>query len=246
MSEADFAVLQRQFAQQIRQPQDNILPEYDQRRMAVYQDLFYNNLEGFLAGCYPVLKEILTGNNRWEVLTRDFMARHACTTPYFLQICEEFLIYLERNDLPLALPDYSRDLAHWEWMELFADISVAQDNPAVFNAELPDAVVQITALAWLCQYTYPVHQISAQYAEPQPADTYLLVHRHADKVSFVVLNPLSALLFQALQQNSQQQSCSQILRNIAEQTGLDAERVINGGLQILDQWKAVGIVLGSY
>lgn len=246
MSEADFAVLQRQFARQIRQPQENILPDYDQRRMAVYQDLFYNNLEGFLAGCYPVLKEILTVNNRWEMLTRDFMARHACTTPYFLQICEEFLVYLERNDLPLSLPDYSHDLAHWEWMELFADIFVAEDSQTAFNVALPDAVIRITELAWLCQYAYPVHQISAQHAAPQPADTYLLVHRHADKVGFMVLNPLSALLFQALQQNPQQQTCRQILLNLAEQTGLDAESVINGGLQILDQWKSAGILLGSY
>jgi uncharacterized protein len=246
MSEADFLVLQRQFAQQIRHPLDASLPMFDRRRMGVYQDLFYNNLEGFLAGCYPVLKEILVAHHHWEIITRDFMARHTCATPYFLQICEEFLQYLARDDIPLSLPEYAQSLAHWEWMELFADINDVEDSAATFNTPLLDGVARITNQAWLCQYAYPVHEISLLNSEPLPRDTYLLVYRHADKVGFLGLNPLSAMLFQTLQQNPQQQSCREILLHIASQSGLAVDTVLAGGLPILEQWKRMGVLIGTH
>jgi hypothetical protein len=67
--------------------------------MKVYNELLYNNLEGFLLACFPVCRKIL-GKRRWDRLARAFFRDHACHTPYFRQIPEEFLKYLQAAGSP--------------------------------------------------------------------------------------------------------------------------------------------------
>ncbi|MFP6834742.1 MAG: putative DNA-binding domain-containing protein, partial [Pseudomonadales bacterium] len=112
-----FRELQLDFAAHIRNPDANPRPDgIEARRMQIYLDLFYNNIEGFLANGFPITKKLL-GSALWHQVARDFVDRHASESPYFLEISQEFLTYLElakRADLP----DFIIELCHYEWVEL--------------------------------------------------------------------------------------------------------------------------------
>jgi len=56
---------QYRFTAHIRDPEKNPAPDtIEDRRMAVYRDLFYNNVEGFLSRSFPVLRKIFS----WKYL----------------------------------------------------------------------------------------------------------------------------------------------------------------------------------
>lgn len=240
---SELAKLQRAFAAAIRDPQAAPVPQgLDKKRMGIYQDLFYNNIEGFLAGCYPVLKEISQNTQMWEKLVRGFVAGHACQTPYFLKICEEFLDYLQSDNVPVALPDYALHLAHWEWMELYADTHEADVSDGPWAADLLNAIPVISPLAWLCHYPCAVHEISARHIPSEHSQTFLLIYRHAEAVGFSQLNALSALLFERLQNNAAAQSAAGVLAEIAADSGLDRCIVLQGGAEILKQWQLCGVI----
>ena len=95
-AKAGFIEHQYRFAAHIRDPANNPAPEdVEDRRMAVYRDLFYNNVEGFLSGTFPVLRKLMDDTD-WHAMARDFFATHRCHSPLFLEIPREFLNYLKK------------------------------------------------------------------------------------------------------------------------------------------------------
>jgi hypothetical protein len=89
-----FQQTQADFAAHIRHPQQHPAPAHiEDRRLEIYRNLFYNNIESFLASGFPILKSLINKDN-WAAMVRDFMHRHQSHSPYFLQIGEEFLAYL--------------------------------------------------------------------------------------------------------------------------------------------------------
>ena len=64
--------------------------DVEDRRMAIYRELFYNNVEGFLSNSFPVLRK-LHDDDRWHAMVRDFFSQHLAQTPLFLEIPREFL-----------------------------------------------------------------------------------------------------------------------------------------------------------
>ena len=123
---------QYEFTAHIRDPEKNARPDgIEDRRMGIYRDLFYNNVEGFIASSFPVIREIYNEKN-WHKMIRDFFAKHESHTPYFLEIAEEFLDYLQNERLPQEEdPAGLIELAHYEWVELalhVSDESINMDN----------------------------------------------------------------------------------------------------------------------
>ena len=102
----DFKTTQDVFSAYIRDPQNNAPPaDVNLQRMQMYRELFFNNIEGFLSGNFPVLRKIISDSN-WLELVQDFFSQHPCTSPHFSKVPEEFLNYLnnERDsskDFPL-------------------------------------------------------------------------------------------------------------------------------------------------
>ena len=87
----DFAQRQYAFAAHIRDPERNPRPEdVEERRMKIYRELFYNNVEDFIASTYPVLRQI-TPDERWHAMIRDYFATHLSHTPLFAEMPREFL-----------------------------------------------------------------------------------------------------------------------------------------------------------
>ena len=230
-----FQQLQADFSAAIRDPKGHPrVAGVDERRMKVYRELFFNNVEGFIAGGFPVLMELLNKEQQTE-LVRDFFIQHACHSPYFLKISEEFLSYLQHCQLDF-LPEFAYQLAHWEWMELYADVyQDTSEQPPIARLDFAKDTVGLIESAWCQAYDYPVHEISAEHP-CQAATSYLMVYRNPQlQVEFLALNPLSALLFQRLRDN-QHLSADELLRDIARQQHMDVQQVVQGGRQILQQW----------
>jgi len=238
------------FAAHIRDPRHHPAPAgIEDRRMGIYRELFYNNVEGFLNSSFPVLHRIL-GHDRWHALARDFFAHHHCHSPLFPEIPREFLTYLdeERDQREGDLP-FMRELAHYEWVELALSVAQAEEQlPVDQDTDLLEGIPIVSTLAWPLSYHYPVHTISPEYQPEAPGEqiTYLLVYRDPDdRVGFIELNPVSARLFALLQEQTGQTGRALLQQIAGELQHPDPAVVIAGGQAILEDWRQHGIVTGT-
>lgn len=195
--------LQAQFARYLRDPEGQPAPkDIEARRLNIYRDLIYNNIEGFIAGGFPVLREIFP-DPEWHALVRDFVQRHRSQSPYFLEISQEFLRYLqqERRATP-SDPPFMLELAHYEWVELALDVATG-DLPEVERADnLLSHRIQVSPLLWCLSYRYPVHLLGRAFQPAQPPETmtFLLVYRNrADRVEFMLSNEITLRFIKLLQ-----------------------------------------------
>ncbi len=241
---------QQAFAAHIRDPENQPAPEgIEDRRMAIYRELFFNNIAGFISTGFPVLKQLYT-NEAWERMARDFFVRHRCHTPLFLEISREFLDYLQNEREPQPEdPPFLLELAHYEWVELAlsvddTEISLEQIDP---DGDLLEGSPVISALAWPLSYTYPVHRISPDFQPEVPeTPTYLVVYRNPeDEVGFLELNPVTARLLQLIGEQPDATG-RQLLEQIAtELNHPNADVVLQGGLDALQALRENGVILGT-
>ena len=69
------------FAAHIRDPDAVPAPPgIEDRRMAIYRELFFNNLAKLLGSTFPVLRK-LHAPEQWRRLVRAFMRQHRAHTP---------------------------------------------------------------------------------------------------------------------------------------------------------------------
>lgn len=250
MTEPSFKKHQYDFTAHLRDPEHNPAPDgIEDRRIGIYRDLLYNNVEGFIANGFPVLRSIYSDDD-WHKLVRDFFARHQCTTPYFLEISQEFLDYLQSEHDPQAEdPQGLLELAHYEWVELA--LMVADDDVDLIgidpNGDLYAGHPVLSPLAWPLAYQYPVHRMGPEYLPAAPPDqpTYLVVYRNRnDEVRFLEINPVTARLINLLQENPEitgELALDQIVQEINHpQPAL----VFEGGVSALQELQRYGIVLG--
>lgn len=132
----DFQRAQYQFAAHLRNPAANTAPAgLEERRLKIYRDLFYNNVEDFLCNAFPVLRRI-SPDTLWHERVRDFYARHQSLDPQFFKIAEEFLHYLEHERGESADdPPFLRELCHYEWAELALSVSEQELTPELGGAD---------------------------------------------------------------------------------------------------------------
>ncbi len=246
-----FIAHQYAFAAHIRDPQHKPCPaDVEERRMNIYRELFFNNVEGFLASTFPVLRS-LTDEARWIAMARDFYARHYCHSPLFLEIPREFLHYLEQErEAQPEDPPFLRELAHYEWVELALSVAEDPTEDAAISTDgdlLAEQPV-LSPLAWAFCYRFPVHRIQAgfQPQEPAPQPVYLLIYRDGqDSVHFVELNAVSARLFDLLSGDQPYTGHTALQQITTELQHPNPDTVIAGGLQILQQWREMGVVSGT-
>lgn len=237
--QASFQQTQYNFASHIRNPQLNPRPgDVEARRMNIYNELFYTNVEGFMSNSFPVLREIMTDES-WHRLIRSYFHTHKAKTPLFPEMPREFLYYLEHEHQP-AEDDYPfmLELAHYEWAELALSLSDHEldTNLDIAGIDLLNTIPVLSPLAWLLSYQFPVHQIGPDFL-PDQADeqtTFLLLYRDTeDEVHFMELNPVTARLLHLISEQ-QQTTSKQMLEGIAtELNHPSSDMVIDGGLQIL-------------
>lgn len=243
--------LQRAFAAHIRDPRSHPAPAgIEDRRMAIYRELFHNNITSFLAGGFPVLCKVLSAE-RWQAITHDFFARHRSATPYFLQIGQEFLQYLQQEYQPHPDdPPFLLELAHYEWLELAADVDPDEIPVAGFNprGNLLDGRPLLSPLAYVACYEFPVHRIGPDFQPREPGGhpVWLIIYRDIeDRVRFMEINAVTARLLMLLQDDGSLTGRAAIERVQAELQHPQPEVVLQGGLQALEHLRQTGIVLGT-
>lgn len=247
----DFIRRQLAFAAHIRDPENVAAPEgVEERRMAIYRELLYNNVEGFISNGFPVLRA-LCDDGSWHRRVRAFFRDHHCQTPYFAEIAAEFVDWLanERGEHPDD-PPFIAELAHYEWVELALTVSDADKHlpPVDPNGDLMDGQPVVSPLAWSLAYHWPVQKIGPEYQPQEPGEqpTYLVVNRdRLDKVHFLEINAVTYRLLELLAEEAAPTGRA-ALAQIARELGHPApSAVIAHGQSLLDDLKARNILLGT-
>ena len=181
-----FIKAQKALAHAIRYPDDETT--FDRRRLAVYQELFFNNVEGFCSSSFPVLKSVLE-KSKWNELVRSFFQQHKCETPHFIEISQEYLSYLADNQKLLPWK-WCVELAHYEWVELACSVAEFPESEEFmeWTPELERGLVaSVPDTSWPLAYNYPVHSISLDNChEIEEEATFLMVYRDiSDDVRFI-------------------------------------------------------------
>jgi uncharacterized protein len=251
MSIPAFKKHQYKFTAHIRNPDANRIPDgIEDRRMAIYRDLLYNNVEGFIASGFPVLRSIYDDED-WHHMIRDFFASHQSQSPYFLEISQEFIDYLENErEVQPCDPSGLVELAHYEWVELalhVSDENISMENIDA-NGDLLSGRPVFSPLAWPLAYRFPVHTMGPdnlpEEAPEQP--TCLVVYRNRnDRVNFLEINPVTARLINLLQENESYTGLRAIEHISKEMNHPNPEVVKQGGLAALEELQEYGIILGT-
>jgi uncharacterized protein len=244
-----FQQKQRAFAAHIRDPDHSPAPAgIEDRRMAIYRELFFNNLDSLLRRTFPVLREI-AGEEAWRRLVRDFLVHHRAHTPYFLEIPREFVDFLASARAGAGDPPFRAELAHYEWAELALSVATERDDRSAIDAcgDLLDGVPVKSALAWPLSYRFPVHRISKRFqpAEPPAQPTCLVIYRKADdELAFMELNGLTAALLERIAGNDELPG-RQLLHQLGDEIGYaDTRALLEHGQKALEELRAAGILLG--
>ncbi|MDR4513310.1 putative DNA-binding domain-containing protein [Nitrosomonas sp.] len=247
----DFVRQQYAFAAYIREPDQRPCPhDIEERRMKIYCDLFYNNIEGFMANTYPVLRSIMP-DERWHDMIRDYFATHRSRTPLFPEMPREFLRYLQyERGINSEDPPFMLELAHYEWVELALSILDEKIDPDKFNSEgdVLSGIPVISPLAWLLSYRFPVHKLSSKFQPQLPGEktTNLIVYRDAlDKIHFIESNPVTARLMQLMIDNECDNGRMLLTKVAVELQHPQPDIVIQGGYEIMQDFLNRGILLGA-
>lgn len=239
---------QLELTRHLRDPQHvSAPPGLDDRRIGVYRELLFNNIETLLGGNFPVIRKLL-GETRWKSLVRDFYRDHRSQTPLFPEVAREFLRYLE--SLPELDPPFLGELAHYEWVELALQISEASIDDVTHDAkgDLLEGILLLSPLAWPLAYRWPVHRLSPEFQPHLPSDapTLLLLRREPDgSVRFSELSPLAFRLVQRLGDEPSLRGRAQLTALAGEAGVTDVAGFIAQGTQLLQQLRDSGAILGT-
>jgi hypothetical protein len=243
------ARLQREFAAHIRDPDGYPAPvDVEERRMAIYRRLFFNNLSSLLAGNFPVLRS-LYDEGRWAVLVREFYREHRCQTPLFPELAREFLRYLQDvRGTRHGDPAFLLELAHYEWVELALTLDERELDAVAANPGATCCRAAPSRRRWpVLTYRYPVHRIRIDFQPQQPRGDYALagIPGPRDNVKFLLLNEVTQLLLR-LMQAEPDLSGAELLDRVA--LGIahpDPQRVREAGAGVLADLRARDVLLGT-
>lgn len=239
---------QFQFAAHLRDPAHcEAPPGLEDRRLAVYRELFFNNIEGLLAGNFPVIRKTF-GDARWHALVRAFYSEHRSHTPLFAEIGQEFIGFLrDRATQGMDDPAWLAEMAHYEWIELA--LQIADDAIPAHDADgdLLTGIPVLSPFAWALAYRWPVPHIGPDYqpdVAPE-APTLLLVRRDAKyDIRFAEISPLVFRLIEILRNG--ESTGRQTLQLLASEAGItDVTSFVDQGVAMLQRMLEEDTILGS-
>lgn len=230
-------------------------PGIEARRLKIYGDLVYNNLDGLLAGGFPVIRKTL-GDEAWGVLVRGFLARHRSRTPLFTELGRELIAFLESDAGIDPGRPWLAELAHYEWAELGLQLSDAAttthdpdgDPGSSPGQALLDGIPLLSPLAWPLAYRWPVNRIGPDFqpAEPPAQPTLVLLRReHDGRIHFSALSPLLYRLLELVGANADR-SGRELMRQLAREAGqADFDGFLREATPMLQRLHAEGVLQGT-
>src|SRR5690554_8217218 len=110
----EFQRMQYQFTRYLRQPELQTPPSaIERRRLAIYRDLIYNNIESFIRGAFPVLRSILA-DDHWHKMLGVLFAGIQIKSLYFLELSQRFLInFITKRVLLEVVPGFWLSWRHF-------------------------------------------------------------------------------------------------------------------------------------
>lgn len=247
-----FQTLQRQFLAHLRNPVQHALPAgFPEQGAAIYKDLLFNKFNDSLALCFPVSRAIL-GESAWQQLLLAFIAEHHCHSPYYRQIPDEFIHYLQTERDNATDPAFMLELAHFEWVEMIlaiTDTTEAEHNqPSTDTANIDWLACRplFVPLFEVLHYRYPVHRINIDYQPETPLEqpTHILGFRDVrDTVHFIELQPATVRLLEILQTTevTVQEAITAIAAELAH---LEPDSLFRFGEEFMTQLHAQGALRG--
>ncbi len=222
-------------------------PGIEPRRLKVYRELVFNNLEGLLAGGFPVIRNTL-GAADWMALVRQFLIRHHCQTALFTELGGELVAFLDSDVGHDPARPWLAELAHYERAELVLQLRDAVlpafDPTGDVLAGIPLLSPRVTALA----YRWPVHRICRDFQPSTPPiePSLILLRREDDgRVQFSHLSPLLYRLLDLATSNTQA-SGRMLLKQLANEAGHpDFDIFLAQAQPMLQRLHTDGVLLGT-
>ena len=246
------AALQKQFADHIRDPEHHPAPEgVEDRRMAIYRRLFFNNLSSLFSKNFPRVRKIVD-NERWRELIRAFMDMHRSKTPIFPELGREFVRFLADHPEQYEEWPWLAQLADWEF--LATSVRNDEDDPSAALAEsganaddddLLAGPLIVNPTLRLASYDWPVHLIRVNQLPKQPQAVILAVFRKTDdRIGRSRINVVTARLLELLQENpsASGQHCLELLAK--EMQHPDPQALLEHGRVMLANLVEQSILLG--
>ncbi len=243
-----FQRYQLEFTQHLRDAKRHPRPRgVPAERMAVYTEIFFNNIAESISACFPVAQQVL-GKRAWRKLLQAFVSEHSACTPIFRKIPEEFLLFLTAPHAQTQrLPAYIASLCHYEWIELFVAHMPNQDsncNHVDQRGDLLKSKPVFTDAMQLLHYDYAVHKISSRHKPKVKEETQLLVYRNArDEVKFIEINPITYKLITLIEQLAMTGEQALILL-ASEIKHAQPAAIIQFGLATLEDLRKQGVIVG--
>lgn len=238
-----FQTFQHQMAAHLRDPHHTRRPAgVPARRMAVYNELLFNNLCGFVDSCFPVCRQLL-GEARWRRLCRTFYRDWPSHTPWFREIPREFVRYLDEGQIAQPLPRWLADLARYEWAELAVDVmdvSIPLHDP---TGDMMTGVVVLNPARIDVVSPWPVHRIGPAWQPRQTEPTFMVVFRDAQhETKFTEINAVTARVLALLDEG---RTGHQAFEQLAHEMGHpDPQALMGFGQQLLISLREQGVILG--
>ena len=195
-----FQQLQAAMTQAIRHPElgyqvadgvDGVsVNEIENRRINIYQSLFYNNVEAFFSQIFPVCRSMFS-DDAWESMVRKYLQEHHASTPLFHKLGLEFLRFIEAqldedwlHELlkPMTVESFLQ-LAHYEWVELeLSLVEKAHKIPVIHcllenDDESMTAQYRLADAVWPLYYEYALQNVQPPLSKQIKQDTFLLAQR---------------------------------------------------------------------
>jgi len=231
-------------ARHVRDPAANPPPPgIEDRRLAIYRDLFFNSIDSLLAGNFPVIRRTL-GDDAWRALVHRFYADHRCRTPLFTEIGREFVQYLEARD---DVSPWLHELAHYEWVELALQISDEPLPPHDPHGDLLAGKPVLSPHAWALAYCWPVSRIGPDFQPGTMPETPTLLLVRRDDAGDVHFSELSPLVFRLLQLLDDETVASgrDALMALSAEAAVDADTFVREGTAMLQRLRQEGTLLGT-
>ncbi len=221
------------------------------RRVGIYGELVFNNLEGLLRPCFPVTRAVLGA--RWPRLVRQFSREGRCETPLFREVPGEFVRWLLATpDTDVPLPPWLRELAHHEWSELAVETAPFDQAPhwtpphaAPDDERWHEQVPSPNPALMNLHYQWPVHRIGPSFRPRKPVPTFMLVYRDREEaVCFAQLNAVSSRLLHIASTSglSARQACEAVAAELGQP---GSPELVTQGLAQLQAWRTQGVLWDS-